>query len=140
MDHYTKKALIDLLELGGDDVKVELIDERIFDNEEMKSLKKLGKIQELSGKYKDDWIYEWNENMPWVHEKPWTDTGVWTEPAPVGCYSKLKVEALRNKAIIEEVTNRMRMYESSICWRRWGSYEIADHDQEEREYENGHEE
>ncbi|GJX59640.1 hypothetical protein Tco_0291030 [Tanacetum coccineum] len=33
--------------------------------------------------YKDDWIYEWNENVPWVHEKPWTDTGVWTEPAPV---------------------------------------------------------
>ncbi|GKD60693.1 hypothetical protein Tco_1298202 [Tanacetum coccineum] len=33
--------------------------------------------------YKDDWIYEWNENVPWVHEKPWTDTGVWTEPALV---------------------------------------------------------
>ncbi|GKC72866.1 hypothetical protein Tco_1118749, partial [Tanacetum coccineum] len=26
-------------------------------------------------KYKDDWIYEWNENVPWVHEKPWTDAG-----------------------------------------------------------------
>ncbi|GJV60114.1 hypothetical protein Tco_1466214 [Tanacetum coccineum] len=24
--------------------------------------------------YKDDWIYEWNENVPWVHKKPWTDT------------------------------------------------------------------
>ncbi|GKE74145.1 hypothetical protein Tco_1536186, partial [Tanacetum coccineum] len=33
--------------------------------------------------YKDDWIYEWNKNVPWVHEKPWTDTGVWTEPTPV---------------------------------------------------------
>ncbi|GKC57519.1 hypothetical protein Tco_1085117 [Tanacetum coccineum] len=22
--------------------------------------------------YKDDWIYEWNEDIPWVHEKPWT--------------------------------------------------------------------
>ncbi|GJV34875.1 hypothetical protein Tco_1407352 [Tanacetum coccineum] len=41
------------------------------------------------GKYKDDWIYEWNENMPWVHEKPWTVTGVWTEPAPVVHYCKL---------------------------------------------------
>ncbi|GJT04119.1 hypothetical protein Tco_0838581 [Tanacetum coccineum] len=20
--------------------------------------------------YKDDWIYEWNKNVPWVHEKP----------------------------------------------------------------------
>ncbi|GKB80045.1 hypothetical protein Tco_0946940 [Tanacetum coccineum] len=33
--------------------------------------------------YKDDWIYEWNKDVPWVHEKPWTDTGVWTKPAPV---------------------------------------------------------
>nr|GEY36189.1 hypothetical protein [Tanacetum cinerariifolium] len=33
--------------------------------------------------YKDDWIYEWNKNMPWVHEKPWTDTGIWTKPTPV---------------------------------------------------------
>ncbi|GKA29307.1 hypothetical protein Tco_0715552 [Tanacetum coccineum] len=30
--------------------------------------------------YKDDWIYEWKKNVPWVHEKPWTDAGVWTEP------------------------------------------------------------
>ncbi|GJY06196.1 hypothetical protein Tco_0373250 [Tanacetum coccineum] len=33
--------------------------------------------------YKDDWIYEWNKDIPWVDEKPWTDTGVWTEPKPV---------------------------------------------------------
>ncbi|GKB65259.1 hypothetical protein Tco_0921445 [Tanacetum coccineum] len=80
--------------------------------------------------YKDDWIYEWNKNMPWVHKKPWTDIGVWTQPAPfVHCCkpfnykrayivrntlryqdlewydalkdSKLKEEALRNKAIME---------------------------------------
>ncbi|GJU25811.1 hypothetical protein Tco_1164432 [Tanacetum coccineum] len=80
--------------------------------------------------YKDDWIYKWNKNVPWVHEKPWTDIGVWTEPAPVVHYckpfnykrayivgntlryqdlewydalkdSKLKEEALRNRAIME---------------------------------------
>ncbi|GJT90356.1 reverse transcriptase domain-containing protein [Tanacetum coccineum] len=33
--------------------------------------------------YKDDWIYEWNKDVPWVDEKPWTDTGVWKEPKPV---------------------------------------------------------
>ncbi|GJV16460.1 hypothetical protein Tco_1361783 [Tanacetum coccineum] len=33
--------------------------------------------------YKDDWIYEWNKNVPWVDEKSWTNTGVWTEPKPV---------------------------------------------------------
>ncbi|GJS23794.1 hypothetical protein Tco_0452426 [Tanacetum coccineum] len=31
-------------------------------------------------KYKDDWIYEWKKNVPWVHEKPWTENGVWKEP------------------------------------------------------------
>ncbi|GJS56783.1 hypothetical protein Tco_0651567 [Tanacetum coccineum] len=33
--------------------------------------------------YKNDWIYEWNKDVPWVDEKLWTDTGVWTEPKPV---------------------------------------------------------
>ncbi|GKE13643.1 hypothetical protein Tco_1421220 [Tanacetum coccineum] len=36
--------------------------------------------------YKDDWIYEWNKDIPWVHEKPWTDNGVWEEPTPVEHY------------------------------------------------------
>ncbi|GJV92966.1 SGNH hydrolase-type esterase domain-containing protein [Tanacetum coccineum] len=26
--------------------------------------------------YKDDWIYELNEDVPWVHEKPWMENGV----------------------------------------------------------------
>ncbi|GJQ98432.1 hypothetical protein Tco_0009571 [Tanacetum coccineum] len=26
--------------------------------------------------YKDDWIYEWNQNVPWVDENPWTNIGV----------------------------------------------------------------
>ncbi|GJX87027.1 hypothetical protein Tco_0337801 [Tanacetum coccineum] len=26
--------------------------------------------------YKDDWIYEWNKDVPWVDEKPWTRDGV----------------------------------------------------------------
>ncbi|GJT45553.1 VIER F-box protein 2 [Tanacetum coccineum] len=33
--------------------------------------------------YKDDWIYEWNKDVTWVHERPWTDNGVWEEPTPV---------------------------------------------------------
>ncbi|GJS15825.1 hypothetical protein Tco_0410297 [Tanacetum coccineum] len=33
--------------------------------------------------YKDDWIYEWNKDVPWVDEKPWTNTGVWTKPTLV---------------------------------------------------------
>ncbi|GJX23088.1 hypothetical protein Tco_0227533 [Tanacetum coccineum] len=99
-----------------------------------------------SDEYKDDWIYELNENVPWVHEKPWTDIGVWTELAPVVHYCKpfnyksgeLKDEALRNKAIMEGLINEDDE-SSNYGWRRWDGYEIADHDQEEREYEYEHE-
>ncbi|GJY45981.1 hypothetical protein Tco_0435044 [Tanacetum coccineum] len=33
--------------------------------------------------FKDDWIYEWNQDVPWVHEKPWNEDGIWEEPKPV---------------------------------------------------------
>nr|GEW09507.1 hypothetical protein [Tanacetum cinerariifolium] len=33
--------------------------------------------------YKDGWIYEWNENVPWVYDKPWLDNGIWKELKPV---------------------------------------------------------
>nr|GEW73517.1 hypothetical protein [Tanacetum cinerariifolium] len=33
--------------------------------------------------HKDDWIYEWNKDMPWMHERPLTKNGVWKEPTPV---------------------------------------------------------
>ncbi|GJZ97671.1 hypothetical protein Tco_0670124 [Tanacetum coccineum] len=61
--------------------------------------------------YKNDWIYEWNKDVPWVDEKPWTDTRVWTEPKPdYEWYEalddcELKEEALRNKAIMDGVIN-----------------------------------
>ncbi|GJR24978.1 retrovirus-related pol polyprotein from transposon TNT 1-94 [Tanacetum coccineum] len=66
--------------------------------------------------YKVDWIYGWNENVPWVYDKPWLDNGIWKEPTPVIGNSlhyqdlewyealedcKLKEEALRNKANME---------------------------------------
>ncbi|GJU78318.1 hypothetical protein Tco_1275388 [Tanacetum coccineum] len=33
--------------------------------------------------YKDDWIYEWNENVPWVYDKPWLDDVIWKELKPI---------------------------------------------------------
>ncbi|GJU35437.1 hypothetical protein Tco_1183791 [Tanacetum coccineum] len=33
--------------------------------------------------YKDNLIYEWNKDIPWVNEKPGTDTGVWSKPKPI---------------------------------------------------------
>ncbi|GJY91885.1 hypothetical protein Tco_0507667 [Tanacetum coccineum] len=49
--------------------------------------------------YKNDWIYEWNKDVPWVDEKPWTNAGdyEWYEALED---SELKDEALRNKAIV----------------------------------------
>ncbi|GKB89384.1 hypothetical protein Tco_0961656 [Tanacetum coccineum] len=52
--------------------------------------------------------------------------------------SELKEEALKNKAIMEGLINEDDE-SSNNGWRRWDEYEIADHDQEEREYENEHE-
>ncbi|GJU33542.1 hypothetical protein Tco_1181896 [Tanacetum coccineum] len=52
--------------------------------------------------------------------------------------SKLKEEALKNKAIMEGMIDDNDK-SSNNGWRRWDGYEIADHDQEEREYENEHE-
>ncbi|GKB59790.1 hypothetical protein Tco_0915976 [Tanacetum coccineum] len=72
--------------------------------------------------YKDDWIYEWKKDIPWIDEKPWTEAGdsycnggnlpgayhignsihyqdlEWYEALED---SELKDEALRNKAIME---------------------------------------
>ncbi|GJT18077.1 hypothetical protein Tco_0876783 [Tanacetum coccineum] len=80
--------------------------------------------------FKDDWIYKWNKDVPWVHEKPWMNYGAWNEPTLVthwnlpGAYIignsfhykdlewyealkdiELKEEALRNKAIVEGLIN-----------------------------------
>ncbi|GJY13485.1 hypothetical protein Tco_0382794 [Tanacetum coccineum] len=123
--------------LGGDD-EVELTDEESSDNED--------EVDETYEEYKDDWIYEWNSDVPWVDEKPRNDDGVWTKPTPVVHYSyivgnslhyqdyewyealkdsDLKKQALRNKAIMKGLIN-----DDELCnddWRRWESHEITYH-------------
>ncbi|GKC76109.1 hypothetical protein Tco_1126883, partial [Tanacetum coccineum] len=111
--------------------------------------------------YKNDWIYEWNKDVPWVDEKPWTDTRVWTKPKPVkhtcvpfnyktGCsewptYSwkedddcELKEEALRNKAIMDGVINN----DESCCKlkRKWNIYTNYDDAYEINHEDNGNKE
>nr|GEX70707.1 VIER F-box protein 2 [Tanacetum cinerariifolium] len=85
--------------------------------------------------YKDDWIYEWNKDVPWVHERPWTDTRVWEEPTLVRHYSleddKLKDEALKNKSIMKGMIDE----DDKEAWRRWDDYENTIHDHDERENE-----
>ncbi|GJX35905.1 hypothetical protein Tco_0247462, partial [Tanacetum coccineum] len=36
--------------------------------------------------YKNAWIYEWNNKVPWVEEKPWLDDGTWKEPNDDICH------------------------------------------------------
>nr|GEW49386.1 hypothetical protein [Tanacetum cinerariifolium] len=58
--------------------------------------------------FKEDLIYEWNKDVPWVLKKPWMDYGAWKEPTPVTHSledSELKEEALRNKDIMEGLIN-----------------------------------
>ncbi|GJX05240.1 hypothetical protein Tco_0191156 [Tanacetum coccineum] len=120
MDIFTKGALWDYWEMGGDEIEVSNIESS--DLEEYKSDKEetaenfkietdvfeyetplclafnvfnyLLKVdsdlltKDIMGiktyeDYKDNWIYEWNKDIPWVDEKPWTEAGVWTKPKPV---------------------------------------------------------
>ncbi|GKA84730.1 hypothetical protein Tco_0806384 [Tanacetum coccineum] len=77
--------------------------------------------------YKDDWIYEWNKDVPWVDEKPWADTGdyEWYKDLED---SKLKNEALRNKAIIEgsiKEDDDVSRYEQMRQWNIYTNYDDA---------------
>ncbi|GJY12543.1 hypothetical protein Tco_0381852 [Tanacetum coccineum] len=111
--------------------------------------------------YKDDWIYKWNENVPWVYDKPWLDNGIWKEPKQSNILaslstikldvrngqpitledSELKDEALRNKAIMEGLISDDES--GNDCWKRWNSHEIYYHNYDEGEceketHEEGH--
>ncbi|GJS27825.1 hypothetical protein Tco_0488445 [Tanacetum coccineum] len=135
-----------LMRNGGDD-EVELTDEESFDDEdEITEVDPDLLTKDITGfktydDYKNDWIYEWNKDVPWVDEKPWTDTGVWTEPKPdYEWYEalddcELKEEALRNKAIMDGVINN----DESCCElkRKWNIYTNYDDAYEINHEDNG---
>ncbi|GKB31849.1 hypothetical protein Tco_0871250 [Tanacetum coccineum] len=79
--------------------------------------------------YKDDWIYEWNKDVPWVYERPWKENGD----------GKLKEEALKNKAITDGRIDEDDE-SSNEGWKRWDDFEITNRDNEESENEMEHEE
>ncbi|GJR97351.1 hypothetical protein Tco_0269525 [Tanacetum coccineum] len=136
MDHYTKKVLWICFSDNEDEVaEVFRIDTNIFDFEMpmCKAFKEFNYLlqidpdlltKDIEGfktyeEYKDDWIYEWNRDVPWVDEKPWTDTGVWTEPTPEWYEalkdSELKEQALRNKAIMEGLISDDESCNDELC-------------------------
>ncbi|GJZ94098.1 hypothetical protein Tco_0666301 [Tanacetum coccineum] len=86
MDIFTKGALWDYWKLGSDEFeptkwkKLPNLEEakRMIEGEMMIDPDVL--TNDIVGfktyeKYKDEWIYEWNKNVPWVHKKPWTENG-----------------------------------------------------------------
>nr|GEZ14122.1 hypothetical protein [Tanacetum cinerariifolium] len=103
--------------------------------------------------HKDDWIYEWNRDIPRVDVKPWTDTkndgysngGNLPRAYIVGnslhyqdyeWYEaltdyELKEQDLRNKAIMEGLVSNDESCNDG--WRRWESHEITYHVHNENE-------
>ncbi|GKD14513.1 hypothetical protein Tco_1198920 [Tanacetum coccineum] len=66
--------------------------------------------------YKNDWIYEWNENVPWVYDKPWLDNRIWKEPKPVkhtfASLSTIKLGVQNGQLVVGE---RMVIVIEEIC-------------------------
>ncbi|GJW23613.1 hypothetical protein Tco_0034235 [Tanacetum coccineum] len=115
--------------------------------------------------YKDGWIYEWNKDVPWVHEKPWMENGTLEEPKPkddgycnggnlLGAYiirnslhyqdyewydalkdGELKEEALRNKAVMEGLINDGDELNNE-GWRSWDNLDNTNGDHSKWEYDN----
>ncbi|GJZ44879.1 hypothetical protein Tco_0592475 [Tanacetum coccineum] len=107
--------------------------------------------------YKDDWIYEWNKDVPWCPTYSWREDGYCNGGNLPGAYmfgnslyyqdfewyealkdSKLKDESLRNKAIMEILINEDDE-SSNDDWRSWENIENTNGDRCEREYENDQE-
>nr|GEW53189.1 hypothetical protein [Tanacetum cinerariifolium] len=88
---------------------------------------------------------------PDVHEGPWTENGVWKEPTPVKHHyleryealnvGKLKKEALKNKAIMDEMIDEDEE-SSNEGWKRWDNFDNTNRDNKEskNEMEHGDEE
>ncbi|GJX35077.1 hypothetical protein Tco_0246634 [Tanacetum coccineum] len=174
MDIFTKGALWDYGKMGGDEIEIET---DIFDYEtplclafnEFNYLLKVDPdllTKDIMGfktyeDYKNDWIYEWNKNVPWAYDKPWLDNGIWNWREDGYCNggnlprarhignslhyqdlewyealedSELKDEALQNKAIMEGLISDDES--SNDCWKRWKSHEIYYHNYNEGEFEN----
>ncbi|GKB66360.1 hypothetical protein Tco_0927772 [Tanacetum coccineum] len=95
--------------------------------------------------YKDDWIYEWNKNVPW---DGYCNGGNFPGAYHIGNSlhyqdleryetledSELKYEALRNKAIMEALISDAES--GNDFWKRWKSHEIYYHNYNEGECEN----
>ncbi|GJR68925.1 hypothetical protein Tco_0014990 [Tanacetum coccineum] len=88
MDWYTKNALW-IYWIRGDDEEV-LIDKDLYDLEETYVFNEFSYLLKIDTgllthdiprfktyeEYKNSWIHEWNEDVPWIPKEPWSKNGV----------------------------------------------------------------
>ncbi|GKC70054.1 hypothetical protein Tco_1115937, partial [Tanacetum coccineum] len=111
--------------------------------------------------YKDDWIYEWNENVPWVYDKPWLDNEIWKEPKSIehtcnpfnyktGCSEwptcSWREDGYCNGGNFPDAYHNGNSLHYQVleydddsfndCWKRYKSHEIYYHNYNEGECEN----
>ncbi|GKA24176.1 hypothetical protein Tco_0710209 [Tanacetum coccineum] len=89
MDLFIKNTLWDYWKRGDDEIVLtngkvsDLKEEYPYEDDVLtKDIIRFKTYKE----YKDDWIFEWNKDMSWVHEKPWMDNEAWKEPTHVKHY------------------------------------------------------
>ncbi|GJT38047.1 hypothetical protein Tco_0937912 [Tanacetum coccineum] len=136
MDIFIKGALWDYWKMGGDEIETPLC---LAFNEFNYLLKvDLNLLtKEIMGfktyeDYKDDWIYEWNENVPWL--------GVRNGQPVVGEMMVIVMEEIYPVLTLLEtrsITKTLNgIWLCNDCCKRWKSHEIYYHDYDEGEYEN----
>ncbi|GJT03826.1 hypothetical protein Tco_0838288 [Tanacetum coccineum] len=63
--------------------------------------------------YKEDWIYKWNENVPWVYDKPWLDSGIYQNQSNIlASLSTIKLDIQNGQPVVGE---RMVIVMEEIC-------------------------
>ncbi|GKA20603.1 hypothetical protein Tco_0700592 [Tanacetum coccineum] len=80
MDRYTMKALW-IYWIGGDDEAFKEFNYLLQIDPDL--LTKDNDGFKTNEDYKNDWIYEWNKDIPWVNKKPQTNARVYTKPTLV---------------------------------------------------------
>ncbi|GJW51108.1 hypothetical protein Tco_0092459, partial [Tanacetum coccineum] len=85
---------------------------------------------------KNDWIYEWNKDVPWVDEKPWTNVEVWTNQHQSNILTSLSTIRLdvRNgqhvvgwmmDTVMEETYSELTLLETSSIMSITNGYQSA---------------
>ncbi|GKC53769.1 hypothetical protein Tco_1076514 [Tanacetum coccineum] len=97
--------------------------------------------------YKDDWIYEWNKNVSWVHENHRRMMERGKNQLTLNIivnHFHLRVDIQNGQLVAEEMMDlvmvgtfleHIELMKNHEAWRKWEDCENTTHDHEEREHE-----